>query len=193
MNNPPYRLAHSGVTIDLLHPQLDRILLTDIAHHLALLCRFGGACDAFYSVAQHCCLVATLAERAGELPAVVQWAAVHDAPEYVLDDVGTPIKHLMRASGDETYDRLHAIWDGAMAQRFGLRQFQARVKFYDTAALLIERRDNGPHGISDDEFLGRDSAPWRAAVGATPRIVPWVTSRAERNFLRLCARLELAQ
>ncbi|WP_230368851.1 hypothetical protein [Paludibacterium denitrificans] len=53
----------SGRYVDLLHPVVSDIDITDIAHHLSHLCRFGGACREFYSVADHSVRVATILLR----------------------------------------------------------------------------------------------------------------------------------
>ena len=53
----------SGVEIDPLMPELHgpgEITLTDIAYGLGNVCRYGGQCDAFFSVAEHSLSVAQL-------------------------------------------------------------------------------------------------------------------------------------
>ena len=61
----------------------------DIAHALAMKCRFNGHCRAFYSVAQHSVLCAEVARRSG---ADARWALLHDAAEAYLCDVPRPLK-----------------------------------------------------------------------------------------------------
>jgi len=60
----------------------------DLAWALGNKCRFTGYCDKFYSVAQHCVLIARKFRR----KALRQWALLHDAAEAYLPDVATPIK-----------------------------------------------------------------------------------------------------
>ena len=52
--------TYSGRAIDPFNPTKDGVCIEDIAHSLALTCRFGGHCNEFYSVAQHSVLVASL-------------------------------------------------------------------------------------------------------------------------------------
>lgn len=84
----PWATTVSGRRVYLLDPTPDSISLHDIAHHLSLICRFGGATQRFYSVAEHCVRGADKApdERTALL------FLLHDAPEYVIGDIVTPIK-----------------------------------------------------------------------------------------------------
>lgn len=68
-------------------------VLEDIAHHLAMRCRFGGATPVFYSVAQHSVNVARAAfVAAGGDPVVGLLALGHDNAEAYLPDVARPHK-----------------------------------------------------------------------------------------------------
>lgn len=49
--------TYTGAKFYPFDPRAEDIHLADIAHHLSLQCRFNGATDKFYSVAQHCVLV----------------------------------------------------------------------------------------------------------------------------------------
>lgn len=76
-----------------LDPRAEEVCIEDIAHSLAMTCRYGGHCNRFYSVAEHSVLIARwLQEHYGELPAVVLKGLLHDAPEAYLTDVPRPIK-----------------------------------------------------------------------------------------------------
>lgn len=76
-----------------LEPDPADVCIEDIAHHLSLKCRFGGASREFYSVAQHSVHCADHVAASGH-PAAVQMAALlHDAGEAYLPDIVQPIKH----------------------------------------------------------------------------------------------------
>jgi len=70
-------------------PVLD---LEPIARALAHVCRFGGRCRRFYSVAEHSLLVAEFCRRAGAPPEVQLAGLLHDAEEAWTGDVPTPWK-----------------------------------------------------------------------------------------------------
>lgn len=77
----------SGKSFHPFNPSKEEIVIEDIAHGLSNTCRFGGQCSHFYSVAQHCCLMAELVPRYARF-----WALMHDAAEAYIGDMPTPIK-----------------------------------------------------------------------------------------------------
>lgn len=79
-----------------LDPRPEEIHIGDIAHSLSLLCRFGGHCAVFYSVAEHSIIVAEVLEMMGAEPVTVLAALLHDAEEAYLPDIPRPIKAHMR-------------------------------------------------------------------------------------------------
>jgi len=83
-------LTYTGKRFDTLNPKPEDICIEDIAHALSMICRFGGHCRQFYSVAQHCLLVSCNLPVEAEL-----WGLMHDAAEAYVGDVVTPIKRLL--------------------------------------------------------------------------------------------------
>lgn len=73
-----------------LDPREDEVCIEDIAHALSMLCRFGGHCREFYSVAQHSCHVADMVAARSPEHALV--ALMHDAEEAYVGDIIRPIK-----------------------------------------------------------------------------------------------------
>lgn len=110
----------SGRRLDLLDPTPMDIEIEDIAHGLAFVARWNGQTtgDYAYSVAEHSLLVEELFARAN--PGIGErWrlaALLHDAPEYVLGDMITPVKAAIGKGYGELDDRLTA----AVHLRFGL-------------------------------------------------------------------------
>lgn len=82
----------SGRFVDPTRLSVDDICIEDIAHHLSLLCRFGGACREFYSVAEHSCRVLLVCVERGEDIYVQRAALLHDAAEAYLGDMPGPVK-----------------------------------------------------------------------------------------------------
>jgi 5'-deoxynucleotidase YfbR-like HD superfamily hydrolase len=80
----------SGGDFPLLDPDQAVIDVADIAHALAMICRFGGHCQRFYSVAEHSVHVSHLVP-----PQHALWGLLHDAAEAYLGDVPTPLKEVM--------------------------------------------------------------------------------------------------
>src|SRR5579862_5085028 len=79
-----------------LDPRSWDVCLEDVAHALAVKCRYGGHCRGFYSVAQHSVLVSQLlAEWKADIW-TVRWGLLHDANEAYSADVVRPIKNTMR-------------------------------------------------------------------------------------------------
>ena len=110
----------SGRRLDLLDPSPLDIEIEDIAHGLAFVARWNGQTigDYPYSVAEHSVFVLELyrrlyprAERRWQLAALL-----HDAPEYVIGDMISPVKAAVGPDYKAMDDRLTA----AIHLRFGL-------------------------------------------------------------------------
>ncbi|KIN65773.1 Metal dependent phosphohydrolase [Sulfitobacter noctilucae] len=119
----------SGRRLDLLDPTPVDIEIEDIAHGLAFVARWNGQThgDYAYSVAEHSLLVEELFGRLNpKAPAKWQLAALlHDAPEYVIGDMISPVKAAVGPGYTALDDRLTA----AIHLRFGLpAQIPATVK-----------------------------------------------------------------
>ena len=110
----------SGRRLDLLDPTPVDIEIEDIAHGLSFVARWNGQTlgDFPYSVAEHSLLVERLHARlAPRAPAKWRLAALlHDAPEYVIGDMISPVKAAVGPGYDELDSRLAA----AIHIRFGL-------------------------------------------------------------------------
>ncbi|MEI2805875.1 HD domain-containing protein [Albidovulum sp.] len=119
----------SGRRLDLLDPTPVDIEIEDIAHGLAFVARWNGQTlgDYPYSVAEHSLLVEQIFTR--ENPGIpARWrlaALLHDAPEYVIGDMISPVKAAVGPGYGALDDRLSA----AVHLRFGLpAQLPAAIK-----------------------------------------------------------------
>lgn len=153
---------YGGKTMNLLSPNQSDIDIVNIAGALSKFCRFGGQVGEFYSVAQHCVLVAYLAPNH-----LRKEALMHDASEAWLGDVTKPVKELL---GD-AYKTLEQIAMSAVSKKFGLSQNDLlRVKPYDKQATEIE------HFLFQREELDF----WKGPVWLRK---PWAPKFAELMFL----------
>lgn len=110
----------SGRRLDLLDPTPVDIEIEDIAHGLAFVARWNGQTkgDYAYSVAEHSLLVTEIFARQHP-KAPIKWqlaALLHDAPEYVIGDMISPVKAAVGPGYGALDDRLTA----AIHLRFGL-------------------------------------------------------------------------
>lgn len=147
-----------------LDPRADEIHILDIAAHLSKICRYNGACDWHYSVAQHSVYVSHQVPREHALAGLL-----HDAPEAYCCDIHRPLKGALAG-----YAAIElGIWQ-AVAERFGLpAALPESVHEADNAVLLAERSQ-----------IMRPGLPW--SVRGTPaqiRISPWSTDQAREAFL----------
>lgn len=110
----------SGRRLDLLDPSPLDIEIEDIAHGLAFVARWNGQTvgDWPYSVAEHSVLVEHIYTKLTPRPEA-RWrmaALLHDAPEYVIGDMISPVKAAVGPDYKAMDDRLAR----AVHLRFGL-------------------------------------------------------------------------
>ncbi|MFK7754600.1 MAG: hypothetical protein AB8B51_18890 [Sedimentitalea sp.] len=150
----------SGRRLDLLDPTPVDIEIEDIAHGLAFVARWNGQTkgDFAYSVAEHSLLVEALFTRL--VPnAPVKWclaALLHDAPEYVIGDMISPVKAAVGPGYGALDDRLTA----AIHIRFGLPavlpvRVKKQIKKADRVSAWMEAtRIAGFSETEADKFFG---------------------------------------
>lgn len=144
----------SGRRLDLLDPTPMDIEIDDIAHGLAFVARWNGQTfgDYAYSVAEHSLLVETLFSRI-EPQAPAKWhlaALLHDAPEYVIGDMISPVKSAVGPGYGALDERLAA----AVHIRFGLPaaipvKIKKQIKKADRISAWMEATQIA--GFSDPE------------------------------------------
>jgi 5'-deoxynucleotidase YfbR-like HD superfamily hydrolase len=170
----------SGRWLDPLAPEVGSIEIGDIAQALSNQCRFGGHCRVFYSVAQHCVLVADVCRERGGSAEEALTALMHDAGEAYLTDLPHPLKH--RSPLGPPYKLAEARLEEAIRERFGLAPGGPELKRIDRSLLASERRAFAAMGD-----------PWPELEGVEPlaiEIEPWAPERARREFLARFERLE---
>ena len=157
-----------------LDPKPEDFDLEDIAHSLAMKCRFNGHCNQFYSVAQHCVYVAEECDRRWpQRLDLCIWGLLHDIEEAYLPDIPRPIKRM----GTGTLEICRRKIMLAASARFGLYLPEPeRVKQVDRALLAAEAHYlmNVPVKSSDWHL------PERAA---NINICPVLPEKAKDSFL----------
>lgn len=129
---PPELLLVTGGTFNFLKPGESRLEVRAIAHGLSNICRFGGQCDEFYSVAQHSVNVSYAVP-----PEVAFEGLMHDCAEAVLLDVPKTLKCRLN-----DYMAVEEVVEGWMRERFGIPTKSLAVKQADLRALRTEKEDN---------------------------------------------------
>ena len=170
----------SGRRLDLLDPTPMDIEIEDIAHGLAFVARWNGQTrgDHAYSVAEHSLLVETLFGRIAPT-APVKWrlaALLHDAPEYVIGDMISPVKSSVGPGYQALDDRLMA----AIHLRFGLPAMvplavKKQIKKADKISAWLEATQIA--GFSETEasgFFGRPDRELIAGLNIVLRPAPLV-------------------
>lgn len=151
----------SGRRLDLLDPTPMDIEIEDIAHGLAFVARWNGQTegDFAYSVAEHSLLVEKIFTRS-EPKAPVKWqlaALLHDAPEYVIGDMISPVKAAVGPGYGALDDRLTA----AIHIRFGLpatipANIKRQIKKADKISAWMEATQIAGFSQAEaDKFFGK--------------------------------------
>jgi hypothetical protein len=164
-------LTSSGRQVFPLDLRAEDVEPDEIAHALGNLCRFGGHCREFYSVAQHSLHVAIQLPERLKLQGLL-----HDATEAYVGDVIRPLKRrLPEFAGIEA-----RVWR-AVAERFSLpEELDPLVKEADNRMLLTEKRDLvPPHSWKWTEEQVADAS----ALPYEFQVVPWAPLTSRENFL----------
>ena len=163
----------SGTVMDVANPAPEMIKLDDIAHSLGNICRYGGHCRVFYSVAQHAVFCSKRLERQGASRAVQLAALHHDDAEAYLGDIPRPMKPLLGAVYSDMTKRV----DEAIAYGLGLHEYgvtsadfkRPEVKAADNWALLVEARHLLP---SQGRDWGGAAEHWDLEAGQSRIVTP---------------------
>mgnify|MGYP000252204249 CR=1 FL=1 len=165
-----------------LDPRAEDIDVRDIAHALALQCRFAGHCRVPYSVAEHSVRVADLLlSETGERDIALA-GLLHDASEAYCIDVPRPLKPWL--TGYKAIERDVMLAVERWANLFAGACESPLVKRADEVLLMTEARD----------LMSAAPAPWTFAQGVNAKPLPeviesWGWERAEREFLSMHTRL----
>ncbi len=165
-DNSTWIATYTGRQFWPLDPRPEDVCIEDIAHALALKCRFGGHCKCYYSVAQHSVLGSLIISDKNAL-----WFLLHDAAEAYMFDACRPIK--------KEFPFIREIEDRLMVcicDKFGLpHEMPEEVNHMDNQLLVTEIRD----------IMETPTVKWYD-YGADPlssKIHSWDWRLAKDNFL----------
>ena len=121
-----------------MDPRPSEIEIDDIAHSLAMQCRYAGHCNRFYSVAEHSVHVASWVAKVAPRPYALA-GLLHDATEAYLVDVPRPVKPFLPG-----YKEAEArLWNVVAERFFGYAlAIPAIVHEADNRILNDERQQN---------------------------------------------------
>lgn len=165
----------SGRRLDLLDPTPVDIELDDIAHGLAFVARWNGQThgDWPYSVAEHSLLVESIVARIAPRTQP-RWrlaALLHDAPEYVIGDMISPVK----AAVGPGYKELDIRLTAAIHIRFGLpallpASVKTLIKRADRVSAWLEATQIAGFSATEaNRFFGKPPAGSTDGITITPR------------------------
>ncbi|MBB5516866.1 hypothetical protein FHS89_002910 [Rubricella aquisinus] len=165
----------SGRRLDLLDPSPLDVEIEDIAHGLAFVARWNGQTYGAYpySVAEHSLLVEGLfGQIAPNAP--VKWrlaALLHDAPEYVIGDMISPVKAAVGPGYRALDDRLMA----AVHLRFGLpatipAHVKKQIKRADRISAWLEATQIAGFSVTEaNKLFGAPRHDGAGAIRLSPR------------------------
>jgi hypothetical protein len=165
--------TRSGRAFEFENLAANRYDIKDIAAALSKQCRYNGHTNRFYSVAEHCVILAHYAEKMiGEQEAIQM--LLHDAAEAYIGDHVLPVKTML-----PEVRNLEDALDEIIAFQFGLiHPFPAYVKELDYAIVLDERRALFP----DSRWTWQAEQSGLKPLGVT--IVGWSPEYAEAVYLQ---------
>lgn len=157
----------SGRAFYPLDPWPEDVDIGDIAHALSLVCRFGGHCSKFYSVAEHSVRVCEAIEGASGTEGEAFCGLMHDAAEAYVGDVIWPLKQSL-AGESNGYKQIERRVERAIAKRFHLPfEMPPIVKRFDLVLLSTEKRDLMNPG------RGREDGSAREALASAEKLGAW--------------------
>jgi hypothetical protein len=164
----PWVETFRGHKFHILNPKPEEIDIKDIAHSLAMQCRFTGHVKTFYSIAEHCIHVSHLCSKEYALEGLL-----HDASEAYLSDLNRPAKHFTLIK--EPYIELENKITNAIYSKFNVIPVdKSAIKAVDNIMLGLEARK-----------LMRNVGGWADDFPITDiKLYCWSTAQAEKEYIK---------
>ena len=181
-------VTYTGKVFDFLNPKPEMVCIEDIAHSLSNLCRYTGHVRKFYSVGEHCILMAL----SDKCPGDPMSKLLHDAAEAYIGDMASPWKRLLQV--EPTFEKTLAtgVFGGSV------REFENRILEIISEALGVSINITAEVKTSDMIMLAtevRDLMPSSEAWGELPepleiKIPCWKSAYVEEHFLNIYSQLK---
>lgn len=137
--------TQSGRVINPLSVRPEDVDINDIAHSLAMTCRYNGHTSRFYSVAEHCCLLASYMMPRSSMEVhlrgvdLARAALMHDASEAYVGDMIAPIKHQWFRFDQEieapVVVTISEVFGVPLADFAAIKEFDRRISYNEMEAL----------------------------------------------------------
>ena len=166
-------------------PRPEEVFIEDIANGLALDCRFAGQGDVerYYSVAEHCLLMAQYAWNCGWPAKALLATLLHDAAEAYLNDLPRAVKQAV----GEGYITIEKCLQYVIECKFEIGseadEWRAQIKDLDRCIVPVEKAAimTYPQPWAHDRF-----APLQGII-----VKCWQPPEAKERFLRVFNTLQL--
>jgi len=173
----------AGHYVDLANLDPKTIEIKSIAAALSKICRFGGHCPRFYSVAEHCIHATNLADSDGRGVEELRAIFLHDAAEAYIGDMVKPLKVMM-----PDYAIAEQQMERAIESSFGVSfsRHSETIKRYDRMMLKAEKT----------AFWPKDSELWEGLSDIEDSAVKfhfWGPREAEMEFMAMARTLLLGR
>lgn len=182
-NETGYIETYTGRLLTPLDPDPADMSVQDIAHALAMKCRYSGHSRNFYSVAEHSVLMAEWFEKQ-DCAFRALYALLHDANEAYLPDVPSPVKQAL-----PWWAEIEGRMDKAVMRFFNCyllrdRAIMSDVKRADTRIKLAEAESLLVSGGMSFGAWAQDFTPLPVQVRC------WTPARAKQAWLDAYDRLK---
>lgn len=165
-----------------LDPNPSDVCIEDIAHALAMICRFCGHTREFYSVAEHSVHVSRIVP-----PEYALAGLLHDASEAYIADVSAPLK---RSEEMRPYRNAEAYLQRVIEQSLDTYRGWSSVNLVSNHSYRpVARADVAMLALEARSLLPYD--PWMDDLPASAKVELglWGPSEAKRRFLERYAEL----
>lgn len=171
----------SGHYVDIINPDPNTLDIYTISSALSKICRFGGHCPKYYSVAEHCIHSTQIGISEGYDNNALKTIFMHDASEAYIGDIVRPLKANL-----SQYRKIEERINRAIEYAFNIKfdKFKNEIKNIDNILLKAEKRTMWPEDKND---WGLENYKDYLFI----KFKFWTPKQSEKKFLEIAKALEL--